>query len=683
MSTSDLVHIVTTDKQVTNVVSEVMQLGLHLIELHRIAEEMPDMTILLSELIESACLQAVEDDDDYELSLWDKMREPVDSTITRPACEVEVCSVASCINTPDGFALASSENTAQIDPDNDFVEIAVDEEISGYDESQGTAGDSHIVTLLKSLMDIASMQNLDDQCAQTGVNQKESSRDDIEHLLESIYEAACSSVPMLHRLLTRRGLSVSQWQREVEDSCMLHPCDMPNTSTPALYKSAQMCKTDLGEQHTVTRASGGKHDLLNLPLSQNKERLEISEDIGQTQGQLDSLGGANGKRVEYPRDNTDGLHTVQKPTLRRSLLRPHFANMKNVKTSLHEHVSSCTSSSRPEKNDIETDDGDGTLPANDRDFRAVKRRKWQPPKLLQVNSPRIHAPNPVPANTNSCYELDLLITKEVDRRNRRRKVSQFSTPRISQSSGAISQVTMCEQHTGDLCLKDQIQAQDSVVEPRSRFTTRFDPPSLGMHASGPSAAIEHRLSTKVQETGWSTAGGKALTVITRDPKLAAEWDNLSVSCRLNTEAPRVVEKTRLDKNLAELQKDVKAIELAHKVETQGEDSRLSSLIVKWRRVSQEACEEIHSRMSARMQELGGLATWKQLRQSNARLAPPSEAMYKPGQDDFALTTEEAELMGIEDEATEGDEGYTMSHLLAQLDVPRRLIRWDPELEDWY
>ncbi|KAL4806496.1 hypothetical protein BDV18DRAFT_159670 [Aspergillus unguis] len=152
----------------------------------------------------------------------------------------------------------------------------------------------------------------------------------------------------------------------------------------------------------------------------------------------------------------------------------------------------------------------------------------------------------------------------------------------------------------------------------------------------------------------------------------------------------------LQSRLANLRSELDTVKQALRIESSNRDDELEGLILKWRKVSQDAAEEVFTGAQERIARMGGVKAWRERMKNDASTKWEQEEMESwfgnvdVDADAEALDEEEVqsrkaemrEVMEKQKLDQEESEEFTMDMMLNTLNVDLKTIGFDKEYQRW-
>ncbi|PTU22993.1 hypothetical protein P175DRAFT_0454203 [Aspergillus ochraceoroseus IBT 24754] len=153
----------------------------------------------------------------------------------------------------------------------------------------------------------------------------------------------------------------------------------------------------------------------------------------------------------------------------------------------------------------------------------------------------------------------------------------------------------------------------------------------------------------------------------------------------------------LQSRLAALRSELETVQQALQIESSNRDDELEALIVKWRRVSQNAADEVFTGAQERVSRMGGIKAWRERMKNDSARWEQEEMESWFGNvdvegadlDEDELQARKADIMGEIDEIKEGlggeakePEDFTMDFMLKTLNIDLRTIGYDQLNQKW-
>ncbi|KAL6238978.1 hypothetical protein BDW75DRAFT_227553 [Aspergillus navahoensis] len=151
----------------------------------------------------------------------------------------------------------------------------------------------------------------------------------------------------------------------------------------------------------------------------------------------------------------------------------------------------------------------------------------------------------------------------------------------------------------------------------------------------------------------------------------------------------------LQSHLSSLKSDLDTVQQALRIESSNRDEELEALIVKWKKVSQDAAEEVFTSAQERISRMGGIKAWRErMNDNNARWEQEETETWFGNVDADALDTDDDELQARKAELKEemenknvkehGDdsEEFTMAMMLKTLNIELTAIGYDKANQRW-
>ncbi|KKK23381.1 hypothetical protein AOCH_003793 [Aspergillus ochraceoroseus] len=154
----------------------------------------------------------------------------------------------------------------------------------------------------------------------------------------------------------------------------------------------------------------------------------------------------------------------------------------------------------------------------------------------------------------------------------------------------------------------------------------------------------------------------------------------------------------LQSRLAALRSELETVQQALQIESSNRDDELEALIVKWRRVSQNAADEVFTGAQERVSRMGGIKAWRERMKNDSARWEQEEMESWFGNvdvegadlDEDELQARKADIMGEIDEIKEGlgekqrnlRLDFTMDFMLKTLNIDLRTIGYDQLNQKW-
>ncbi|KAL4766648.1 ubiquitin ligase complex subunit HRD3 [Aspergillus foveolatus] len=151
----------------------------------------------------------------------------------------------------------------------------------------------------------------------------------------------------------------------------------------------------------------------------------------------------------------------------------------------------------------------------------------------------------------------------------------------------------------------------------------------------------------------------------------------------------------LQSRLSSLRSDLDTVQQALRIESSSSDEELEALIMKWKKVSQDAAEEVFSGAQERISRMGGVKAWRERMNNNdARWEQEEMENWFGNVDAGALDMDEDELQARKaelreemerknvKESSDGSEEFTMDTMLKMLNIELTTIGYDKANQRW-
>ncbi|KAL4997867.1 hypothetical protein BDV10DRAFT_185859 [Aspergillus recurvatus] len=151
----------------------------------------------------------------------------------------------------------------------------------------------------------------------------------------------------------------------------------------------------------------------------------------------------------------------------------------------------------------------------------------------------------------------------------------------------------------------------------------------------------------------------------------------------------------LQSRLSSLRSDLDTVQQALRIESSNRDEELEALIVKWKKVSQDAAEEVFTGAQERITCMGGVKAWRErMNDNDARWEQEEMETWFGNVDADALNTDEDELQARKAELraemekknvkehTNDFEEFTMDMMLKTLNIELTTIGYDKANQRW-
>ncbi|KAJ0420476.1 hypothetical protein BJY00DRAFT_283947 [Aspergillus carlsbadensis] len=158
------------------------------------------------------------------------------------------------------------------------------------------------------------------------------------------------------------------------------------------------------------------------------------------------------------------------------------------------------------------------------------------------------------------------------------------------------------------------------------------------------------------------------------------------------------EQRALQSRLASLHSELDTVQQALRIESSSRDEELEALIVKWKKVSQDAAEEVFTGAQERISRMGGVKGWREkMRKAENRWEQEEMESWFGNVDaealDFDADEVEARRAEMREEAekkarekreaeTNESEEFTMDMMLKTLNIDLKLIGYDKADQRW-
>ncbi|KAL4975688.1 hypothetical protein BDW66DRAFT_151796 [Aspergillus desertorum] len=151
----------------------------------------------------------------------------------------------------------------------------------------------------------------------------------------------------------------------------------------------------------------------------------------------------------------------------------------------------------------------------------------------------------------------------------------------------------------------------------------------------------------------------------------------------------------LQSRLLSLRSDLDTVQQALRIESSNREEELEALIVKWKRVSQDAAEEVFTGAQERISRMGGVKAWRErMNDNDARWEQEEMETWFGNVDADALDMDEDELQARKAELKEEmekrnvkehggeSEEFTMDMMLKTLNIELTTIGYDKMKQRW-
>ncbi|KAL4917847.1 hypothetical protein BDW62DRAFT_210955 [Aspergillus aurantiobrunneus] len=151
----------------------------------------------------------------------------------------------------------------------------------------------------------------------------------------------------------------------------------------------------------------------------------------------------------------------------------------------------------------------------------------------------------------------------------------------------------------------------------------------------------------------------------------------------------------LQSQLSSLRSELDTVQQALRIESSNRDEELEALIVKWKKVSQDAADEVFSGAQARISRMGGVKAWReQMKNDDSRWEQEEMESWFGNVDAEGLDMDEEELharkaemidkiekKNVKEYADEPEE-FTMDMMLKTLNIDLKSIGYDKSNQRW-
>ncbi|KAJ5767361.1 uncharacterized protein N7511_004977 [Penicillium nucicola] len=146
----------------------------------------------------------------------------------------------------------------------------------------------------------------------------------------------------------------------------------------------------------------------------------------------------------------------------------------------------------------------------------------------------------------------------------------------------------------------------------------------------------------------------------------------------------------IQSRIASLRTNLDTAAQALQLESSTKDTELEGLIVKWRRISQDAADEAFVGAQARVNKMGGMKAWKRHSKRDATRWEEDEETREIEHVDeeeeeyrnLGGLSEMLEGRKIIERGTESDEEFCMGYMLQTLNIDPKLIGYDVVAQRW-